>query len=51
MKIFYCVCTNCVFVTKLFGVFLYCLAYFETQFGICCLCGFGNTKPNLGPNL
>jgi len=21
------------------------------QFGICCVCGFGNTKPNLGPNL
>ena len=28
---------------KKFGIFLSCLAYSETQFGIFCLCGLGNT--------
>jgi len=28
---------------KKFGIFLSSLAFFETQFGIFCLCGLGNT--------
>ena len=43
VKKFYCLFFSCFRVTNKIGVFLPCLAYLETQFGIFCVSGLGNT--------
>jgi len=35
--------SRCFLLRKKFGIFLSCLVYSETQFGIFCHCGLGNT--------
>jgi len=47
VKNLYCLFSRCFFVMTKFGIFVSCLAYSETLFGIFCLRGLGNTVASL----
>ena len=47
VKNLYCLFSRCFFVMTKFGIFVSCLAYSETLFGIFCLRGLGNTVVSL----